>query len=200
LILNTKKTAIYPNYQLDESHQTKNTLSESKSTTPRTSSRTLIVDQNTNLGIELFENKKRIKIRCNLQAYRREKSRINIGLFISKSSELLSKSTPNRGYLGPKSDSFRCKFCTDYAGVSLFSTPNIVVEGVELLMWPENRGPLRSPGNPVTNEFEASSVDLFFFFFVLFLVVFVKEFASLIELVELISVVATASGSSDQSY
>ena len=86
MFLNTKKTAIYPNYQLDESHQTKNTLSESKSTTPRTSSRTLIVDQNTNLGIELFENKKRIKIRCNLQAYRREKSRINIVFFISKSS------------------------------------------------------------------------------------------------------------------
>ena len=177
----------------------KNTLSESKSTTPRTSSRTLIVDQNTNLGIELFENMKRIKIRCNLQAYRREKSRIIIVFFITKLLKLLPQSTPNRGYLVPKSDSFRCKFCTDYAVVSVFSTPNIVVEGVELLMWPENRGPLRSPGNPVTNEFEASSVDLFFFF-VLFLVVFVKEFASLVELVELISVVATASGSSDQSY
>ena len=176
----------------------KNTLSESKSTTPRTSSRTLIVDQNTNLGIELFENMKRIKIRCNLQAYRREKSRIIIVFFINKLLKLLPESTPNRGYLVPKSDSFRCKFCTDYAVVSVFPTPNIIVEGVELLMWPENRGPLRSPGNPVTNEFEASSVDLFFF--VLFLVVFVKEFASLVELVELISVVATASGSSDQSY
>ena len=150
------------------------------------------MDQNTNLGIELFENKKRIKIRCNLQAYRREKSRINIGFFISKSSELLSKSTPNRGYLGSKSEAFRCRFCTDVARVSVFSTPKYPLNVQNVLMWPENRGSLRSPGNPVTNEFEASSVDLFFFFF--------KEFASLIELVELISVVASTSGSSDQSY
>ena len=85
------------------------------------------MDQNTNLGIELFENKKRIKIRCNLQAYRREKSRINIGLFISKSSELLSKSTPNRGYLESKLDSFRCKFYTNGAEDSVFSTPKLAL-------------------------------------------------------------------------
>jgi hypothetical protein len=125
--LNTKKTAVYPNYQLDELHQTENTLSESKSTTPRTSSRTLIVDQNTNLGIELFENKKRIKIRCNLQAYRREKSRINIGFFISKLLESLPVSTPNRGCLGSKSEAFRCRFRTDIAGVSVFSTPKLAL-------------------------------------------------------------------------
>tara|TARA_B100000700_G_scaffold282568_1_gene334210 strand:- start:14 stop:469 length:456 start_codon:yes stop_codon:yes gene_type:complete len=151
LILNTKKTAIYPNYQLDESHQTKNTLSEYKSTTPRTSSRTLIVDQNTNLGIELFENKKRIKIRCELQVYRREKSRINIGFFISKSSELLSKSTPNRGYLGSKSEAFRCRFRTDVAGVSVFSTPNISVECVECI---DVAGKPRPPKEPRKSGYE----------------------------------------------
>ena len=91
------------------------------------------MDQNTNLGIELFENKKRIKIRCNLQAYRREKSRINIVFFISKSSELLSKSTPNRGYLGSKSEAFRCRFCTDVARVSVFSTPKITIGCVECI-------------------------------------------------------------------
>ncbi|MFL2971924.1 MAG: hypothetical protein ACJZ4M_06090 [Candidatus Thalassarchaeaceae archaeon] len=62
------------------------------------------------------------------------------------------------------------------------------------MKWPETRDPLRGPGNPVTFEFEASSVDLFFF--VLFFV-FVEEFTSLVELVELVSVAATASGSSD---
>ena len=91
------------------------------------------MDQNTNLGIDLFENKRRIKIGCNLQAYRREKSRINIGLFISKSSELLSKSTPNRGYLGSKSEAFRCRFCSDIAEVSVFSTPKISVKCVECI-------------------------------------------------------------------
>ena len=50
--MNTKKTAIDPNYQLDDLHHTTSALSESKTTTPRTSSRTLIVDQNTNLEIE----------------------------------------------------------------------------------------------------------------------------------------------------
>tara|TARA_B100000965_G_scaffold90320_1_gene73456 strand:- start:1823 stop:2272 length:450 start_codon:yes stop_codon:yes gene_type:complete len=149
--LNAKKTAIDSNYQLDELHHTTSALSESKSTTPRTSSRTLIVDQNTNLGIELFENKKRIKIRCNLQAYRREKSRINIGFFITKSSELLSKSTPNRGYLGPKSEAFRCRFRTDIAGVSVFSTPKISVECVECI---DVAGKPRLPKEPRKSGYE----------------------------------------------
>ena len=109
------------------------------------------MDQNTNLGIELFENKKRIKIRCNLQAYRREKSRINIGLFISKSSELLSKSTPNRGYLGSKQEAFRCRFCTDVAGVSVFSTPKITVECVECI---DVAGKPRLPKEPRKSGYE----------------------------------------------
>ena len=155
------------------------------------------MDQNTNLEIEYSKIRSAfIKDRI-FKDYQKGVIKNNIRFFISKLPGLLPESTPNRGCLESKSDSFRCKFYTNAAEVSVFPTPKLVLNVQNLLMWPENRGPLRGPGNPVTNEFEASSVDLFFFFFFVLFLVFVKEFAGLIELVKLISVVAAASSSSD---
>ena len=157
------------------------------------------MDRNTKPGIEYWKIISAFNKEGIFKDYQKRLIKNNIRFFISKLLESLPESTPNRGCLESKLDSFKCKFCTDSSEVSVFSTPELALNVQNLLMWPENRGPLRSPGNPVTNEFEASSVDLFFFFFVLFLI-FVDEFAGLVELVELISVVAATSSSSDQSY
>tara|TARA_Y100001970_G_C13768646_1_gene619407 strand:- start:16 stop:297 length:282 start_codon:yes stop_codon:yes gene_type:complete len=76
---------------------------------------------------------------------------INIVFFISKSSELLRKSTPNRGYLGSKSEAFRCRFCTGVAEVGVFSTPKIAVECMGII---DVAGKPRLPKEPRKSGYE----------------------------------------------
>ena len=116
-------------------------------------------------------------------------------MFISKSSKLLPKYIPNRGYLGSKLGGFWCGFYTSRHKCGVIFTPRICSFGVRKMMLPEFRGPLRSPGNPVTFEFEASSFDLFFVFFV----VFVEEFFCLVVVIEFVDFFTAASSSSNQS-
>ena len=109
------------------------------------------MDQNTNLEIEYSKIRSAfIKDRI-FKDYQKGVIKNNIRFFISKLLGLLPESTPNRGCLGSKLESFRCKFCTNRVGLGVFSTPIIGVECIEII---DVAGKPRLPKEPRKSGYE----------------------------------------------
>ena len=71
------------------------------------------MDQNINLEIDYLKIRRVLKEDEKFEYYLKPELRINSFLFISKSSKLLPKYIPNRGYLRSKLGRFWCRFCTN---------------------------------------------------------------------------------------